>query len=161
MSVTRGMSTGNGDTSLSSQAPANRFIRWLLRYLQNSNHHMSKNDENYCIRPLLSASMLNSSSLCLRHAGNVPRDYFSHQPLWRVLHTKLFGHKVKGIEGVNGELNENRTRSSRLSNGERFPHGGYDLSDCPDGRTELTQGLEQRHLVNVLQGSPALSHIEN
>lgn len=27
------MSTGSGDTSLVSQAPANRFMRWLLRYL--------------------------------------------------------------------------------------------------------------------------------
>lgn len=161
MSVARGTSTGSGDTSLVSQAPANRFIRWLLRYLQNSNNHMNKKKENYCICPLLSESMLNSLSVCSRHAGNAPSDYFSHQPFWRVFHTKLFGHKVKGIEGVNGELNENRTRSSRLSNGERSPHGGYDLSDSPDGRTELTQGLEERHLVNVLQGSPALSHIED
>lgn len=161
MSVARGTSTGSGDMSLVSQAPANRFIRWLLRYLQNSNHHMNKNNENFCICPLLSESMLNSFSVCLRHAGNVPSDYFSHQPFWSVLHTKLFGHKVKGIEGVNGELNENRTRSSRLSNSERSPHGGYDLSDSPDGCTELTQGPEERQLVNVLQGSPALSHIED
>lgn len=122
---------------------------------------MRKNNESYCICPLMSESVLNSLSVCFRHAGNAPRDYFSHQPFWGVLHTKLFGHKVKGIEGVNGELNENRTGSSRLSDGERFPHGRDDLSDSPDGRTELTQGLEERHLVNVLQGSPALSHIED
>lgn len=155
------MSTGSGDRSLASQAPANRFIRWLFRYLENSNHHTNKNNENCCICPLLSESTLNSLSVCLRHAADVPRDYFSHQPFWRVFHSKLFGHKVEGIEGVNGELDENRTRSSRLSNGERFPHGGYDLPDSPDGRTELTQGLEERHLVNVLQGSPALSHTED
>lgn len=77
-----------------------------------------------------------------RRAENVPRDYFSHQSFRRVLHAKLFGHKVKGIKSVNGELNENRSRSSRLSNGERFPHGGYDLPDGPDGRAELTQRLE-------------------
>lgn len=65
---------------------------------------------------------------------------------------------MKGIESVNGELNENRSRSSRLSSDERFPHGGYDLPDGPDGRAELTQRLEQRHLVDVLQGSPTLSH---
>lgn len=148
------MSTGSGDTSLASQAPANRFIRWLLRYLQDSKHHVSKKNENYCICPVV----LNGGPVCLRRAGNAPRDYFSHRPLWRVLHAKLFGHKVKGVEGVNGELDEHGAGSSRLGDGERFPHGGDDLPDGPDGRTELAQGLEERHLVNVLQGSPALSN---
>lgn len=68
---------------------------------------------------------------------------------------------MEGIQGVNGELDENGPRSSRLSDGERFPHGGHDLSDGADGRTELAQGLEEGHLVNVLQGSSALSHREN
>lgn len=162
MSVARGMSTGRGDTSLASQAPANRFITWLLRYLHNSNHHMSKNNGNV---PAGTAFVLccqrDAQQLCLRHAGNVPRNSFSHKAFRRVCHPKLFGHEVKGIEGVNGELDENRTRCSRLSNGQRSSHGGYDVSDSPDGRTELTQGLEERHLVNVLQGSPALSHMED
>lgn len=65
---------------------------------------------------------------------------------------------MEGIESVDGELYENRTRSSRLCDGQSFPHGGYDLPDSPDRGTELTQRLEERHLVDVLQRSPALYH---
>lgn len=66
---------------------------------------------------------------------------------------------MEGIERVNGELNENRSRSSRLCDGEGFPHSGYDLPDSPDRSTELTQWLEERHLVNVLKCSPALYNV--
>lgn len=65
---------------------------------------------------------------------------------------------MEGIERIDGELNENRTRSSRLSDGQGFSDGRHNLPDSPDGGTELTQRLEERHLVNVLQRSSALYH---
>lgn len=65
-----------------------------------------------------------------------------------------------GVQCVNGELYENRTGGSRLSDGQGFPDGGHDLPDRPDGRAELTQGLEQRHLVDVLECSSPLSHTD-
>lgn len=65
---------------------------------------------------------------------------------------------MEGIERVDGELYENGTGSSRLCDGQGFPHGGYDLPHRPDGGAELTQRLEEGHLVNVLQRSPALDH---
>lgn len=65
---------------------------------------------------------------------------------------------MEGIERVDGELYENRTRSSRLCDGQGFPHSGYNLPHSPDGGAELTQRLEERHLVDVLQRSPALNN---
>ncbi len=93
-----------------------------------------------------------------RHANNIPCDNFSHQAFGRVLNSKLFGHQVEGIERVDGELYENRTRSPRLGDGQGFPDSRHDLPDSPDGGTELTQRLEERHLVDVLQRSSALHH---
>lgn len=62
------------------------------------------------------------------------------------------------IERVDGELDENRTGSSRLGDGHGLPDGRHDLPDGPDGGTELAQRLEERHLVDILQRSSALSH---
>lgn len=95
---------------------------------------------------------------CTRDVENIPRDELSHQAFGRVLHAKLFGHKMEGIEGIDGELYEDGTRGSRLRDGQGFPHSGYDLPDGPNRDTELTQRPEERHLVDVLQRSPALYH---
>lgn len=65
---------------------------------------------------------------------------------------------MEGIERVDGQLDENRTGSSRLSGGQSFPHGGHDLPHRPDRGAELAQRLEEGHLVDVLQRSPALDH---
>lgn len=92
-----------------------------------------------------------------RYADNIPCDNFSYQAFGRVLNFKLLGHKMEGIECVDGELYENGTRSSRLGDGEGFPDSRHDLPDGPDGGTELTQRLEERHVVDILQRSSALS----
>lgn len=63
---------------------------------------------------------------------------------------------MEGIERVDGELYENRTRGSRLGDGQGFPDGRHNLPDSPDGGTELTQRLEEGHLVDILQRSSAL-----
>lgn len=65
---------------------------------------------------------------------------------------------MEGIERVDGQLYENRTGSSRLGGGQSFPQGGHDLPHRPDRGTELAQWLEEGHLVDVLQRSPALDH---
>lgn len=93
-----------------------------------------------------------------RFSNNIPWDKFSHQAFGWVFNSKLFGHHVVGVERVDGELYENRAWSSRLGNSQRLSDCRHDLSDSSDGGTELTQWLEERHLVNVLQGSSALYH---
>lgn len=57
---------------------------------------------------------------------------------------------MEGVECVDGELYENRTRGSRLGDSQSLPDRRHDLSDSSDGGTELTQRLEKRHLVNIL-----------
>lgn len=94
------------------------------------------------------------------HFDNIPWDDFSHQAFGRVLHSKLFGHQMVWVQGVDGELDENRTRGSRLSDCQGLPECGHDLPDCSDGGAELTQRLEERHLVDVLQCSSALRQKE-
>lgn len=64
-----------------------------------------------------------------------------------------------GIERVDGELDKNRTRSSRLGDGQGFPDSRHNLPDGPYGGTELAQWLEERHLVNILQRSSALCQL--
>lgn len=63
---------------------------------------------------------------------------------------------MEGVERIDGELYENRARSSRLGNGQGLPDRRHDLPNSSDGGTELTQWLEERHLVDVLQGPSAL-----
>lgn len=94
--------------------------------------------------------------LCINKSNTIPCDDFSHQAFGGVLNPKFFGHQVVGVECVDGELYENRTRSSRLCDGQGLPDRRHDLSDGPDGGTELTQRLEQRHLVDILQRPSAL-----
>lgn len=65
---------------------------------------------------------------------------------------------MEGVERVDGELDENRTGGPRLGHGQGFPDGRHDLPDGPDGGAELTQRLEEGHLVDVLQRSSPLSH---
>lgn len=65
---------------------------------------------------------------------------------------------MEGIERVDGELYENWTGRSWLGDGQGFPHRGNDLPHSPNGGAELTQRLEERHLVDVLQRPPALHH---
>lgn len=90
------------------------------------------------------------------HADNIPGDNFPHQAFGRVLHCELFGHQVERVQCVDGEFDENRTRRSRLGDGQGFSESRHDFSDGPDGGTELTQRLEEGHLVDVLQSSSAL-----
>lgn len=92
------------------------------------------------------------------YSDNLPGDNLSHQAFGGVLHSKLLGHQVVGVQGVNGELDENWTGCSGLSNGQGLPERGHDLSNRPDGGTELTERLEERHLVDVLQRSSTLRH---
>lgn len=89
---------------------------------------------------------------------SVPWDNFSNEAFWRVLHSKLLGDKMERIECVNGQLYENRTRSSWLGSSQSLPQGRHDLPHCPDGGTELAQRPKEGHLVDVLQRSPALDH---
>lgn len=164
------MWTGSGETSLVSQAPAKRFMRWLLRYLT------SKQLINWIIINVFSCP--DSTSAChfvlfifvwiilffplykssKWHFCDIPWNDFSHQPFGRVLDGELLGHQVVGVQRINGELNEDRTRGSRLSNRQGLPECRHNFPDGPDGGTELTKWLEERHLVDVLECSSALCH---
>lgn len=47
-----------------------------------------------------------------------------------------------GVKCVNRKLNENGTRSSRLGDDQGLPDRWHNLSDSPDGGTELAQWLK-------------------
>lgn len=122
---------------------------------------LGKNNEERNYDIIKDANIINNPNSSMQCKNNIPWDNFSHQAFGRVLNNKLLRHQVEGVECVNGELYENRTRGSRLSNGQRLPDRRHNFSDSPDGGAELTQRLEERHLVDILQRSSALFRKHN
>eukprot|EP00053_Salpingoeca_punica_P015436 m.142372 g.142372 ORF g.142372 m.142372 type:complete len:643 (-) comp16709_c0_seq3:49-1977(-) len=88
--------------------------------------------------------------------GEVPVDALLHEAGPLALGDRLLHDGRVRVERVDGELDKDGPRHARLRLIEGLPHHGHNVAHPGDGRAELAERLEERHLVNILQRTAAL-----